>query len=132
MLNTFRPKQTCLPRKRTKYFPGLKYDSAKHWAGLFSLVVLICCLRAEKYAINRFFELGHLKTKTNRRVSQVTFYLFPVLVYKCCVVSFSMLKNQVNIKTHPKDKYHDFHCKPYHQPVIGDSTYGQASSEKKP
>ena len=85
--------------------------------------VLICCLRAEKYAINPFCGLGHLKTKANRHVSHVTLYLFPVLVYKCLVNNTAlsdfqcciqlMLKNQVNIKTHPKnfrDKYHDFHC----------------------
>ena len=94
--------------------------------------VLICCLRAEKYATNPFFGLGHLKTKTNRRVSHVTLTYFRV--YKCLLNNTVlsdfqyciqlMLKNQANIKTHPKknyDKYHDFHCKHKVQTVPGSS-----------
>ena len=58
------------------------------------------------------FGLGHLKTKTNRRVSHVTLYLFPVLVYKC-LVNMTALSDSTVIKStlkhmHPKmfrDKY---------------------------
>ena len=70
--------------------------------------MLICCLRAAKYAINPFFGLGHLKTKTNRRVSHVALFLFPVLVYKCLVNNTAlsdfqyciqlMLKNKLTLK----------------------------------
>ena len=47
--------------------------------------VLLCCRRAEKYATNPFFGLGHLKTKTNRCVSHVTLTYFQYLFTKCLV-----------------------------------------------
>ena len=65
----------------------------------------------------RFLDWGHLKTKTNRRVSHVTLtyfrYLFTNVWSTTQYCIQLMLKNQANIKTHPKnfnDKYHDFHC----------------------